>query len=240
MIHQPHFLPWPPYMARVVFSEVFVVLDDLPFRKDYYQNRTKLIDKNRGSIWITLPVNKVSNSPIRETRLAKNNYEHVINEYIETMEHNYSKYPYFHEVWGTVKDYMGSIGSNEKDNLSTINTDSILLLCSLLDLTPPMIKFSSELGTRSLERTNRILKIFELMNKKILLTGWGGGLNPKIHDIRLLKSNGITIKGMDKQTCTNLEPDFILNSGISTLHWIFLKGPDYVKERLILYNKSFL
>jgi hypothetical protein len=46
MIHQPHFFPWPPYMARVVLSEIFVVLDDLSYRKVYYQNCTKLIDNN--------------------------------------------------------------------------------------------------------------------------------------------------------------------------------------------------
>ena len=171
MIHQPHFFPWPPYMARVVLSEIFVVLDDLSYRKDYYQNRTKLIDDDGSYIWFTLPVNKQLNSPIKETRPAKENYKHFIKENIKMIELNYSKYYYFHKVWGVVKEYLVNIGSNEKDNLSTINIDSIMLICSLLDITPPKICFSSKLGTRSLERTNRILRIFELTNKKIRLSG---------------------------------------------------------------------
>ena len=126
MIHQPHFFPWPPYMARVVLSEIFVVLDDLSYRKVYYQNCTKLIDNNGSYRWFTLPVNKQSNSSIRETRFAKKQYKHFIKENIKMMEFNYSKYHYFHKVWGIVKEYLVNIGSNEKDNLATINIDSII------------------------------------------------------------------------------------------------------------------
>ena len=113
MIHQPHFFPWPPYMARVVLSEIFVVLDDLSYRKDYYQNRTKLIDNNGSYRWFTLPINKQSNSSIRETGLAKKNYKHFIKENITMIELNYSKYHHFHKVWGIVNEYLVNIGSNE-------------------------------------------------------------------------------------------------------------------------------
>lgn len=238
-IHQPHFFPWPPYIARVVLSEIFVVLDDVSYRKNYFQNRTKLIDKKGSNIWLTLPISKQSNCLIKETRLTPN-YEYFLRKSIKTIEQNYSKYPYFSKIWGTVKEYLMSIGSNEQDNLAIISTDSIILTCSLLEIQTPMILFSSELDVQYFERTNRILRIIELTNKKTYLTGWGGGANPNIHDIKLLTNNGITIKSMNKAISISKEADFILNPGTSILHWIFTKGTNYVKERLIEYKEAML
>lgn len=239
MIHQPHFFPWPPYMARVILSEVFVVLDDVQFRKNYFQNRTILIDNKGNFMWLSLPVNGHLNFNINETRLAIN-YEGFINKIIKTIEQNYSKCGYFDKTWDPIKKYLLTIYSGKESNLSVISTDSIRLICSLLELSPPLILFSSELNTGEIERTKRILSIIKLSSKNMFLTGWGGGSNPIVHHTRLITDNGFIIKTMNKQIATNIDPSFIKYSGISTLHWIFVKGPDYVREKLISYNKAML
>lgn len=237
MIHQPHFLPWPPYIARVLLSELFVVLDDVLYRKNYFQNRTLLIDNQNRLVWFTLPVSKHPRCSINSTQLASNNIW-LLNTRMKTLEQSYSKYPHFHKAWPDVKIFLESIVSNGRDNLSTITVDSILLIFSLLKLSAPTIRYSSDFNTVGLDRTERILKIIELTGKDTYLSGWGGGSNPAIHDVALLKKNGVTIKPMDQKIAKNIAVDFVRYGGASTLHWIFTKGPQYVSERLFKYSES--
>ena len=41
-VHQPHFLPWTGYLNKLVHSDVFVWLDSVQYRKNYFQNRTEI------------------------------------------------------------------------------------------------------------------------------------------------------------------------------------------------------
>jgi len=54
-IHQPEHLPWLGFFHKMLSSDVFVLLDNVPFRKNYFQNRNRLRGA-RGPVWITVPV----------------------------------------------------------------------------------------------------------------------------------------------------------------------------------------
>lgn len=54
-IHQPNYLPWLGYFSKIMQSDVFVFLDDVPFSKGSYTNRVKIADGRDGA-WLTLPV----------------------------------------------------------------------------------------------------------------------------------------------------------------------------------------
>lgn len=235
MIHQPHFFPWAPYMARVALSEIFVVLDDLSYRKSYYQNRTRLIDRSGNSIWLTLPVVGGRHTPTNQMKLASN-CEWFMKKLARTVKYNYLMSPYFDGVWKPVNEFLMDIGTNSHIlRMSTVSINSIKLMYSLLEMKPPIIRLSSELDVRNLERTERILKICQLTGKKTFLTGWGGGVDPRVHNLQLLANEGIEIKQLSRDILMKIEPDFV-REGISTLHWIFIKGPTYVRERLLEYE----
>ena len=50
--HQPHFLPWLGYLAKVAAADVFVVMDDLQYEAQNFQNRNRL-KLNNGAQWLT-------------------------------------------------------------------------------------------------------------------------------------------------------------------------------------------
>lgn len=54
-IHQPEHLPWLGLFHKVRRADVFVVLDSVRFRKNYFQNRNRLLSAN-GPYWVTVPV----------------------------------------------------------------------------------------------------------------------------------------------------------------------------------------
>jgi len=54
-IHQPQYLPWLGLIERIARSDIFVLLDNVPYSKNYFYNRNRIKTAN-GWIWLTIPV----------------------------------------------------------------------------------------------------------------------------------------------------------------------------------------
>ena len=59
-IHQPEHFPYMGFFQKVQSAELFVVLDNVNYRKNYFQNRNKIKNLNGDDEWITIPVEKKS------------------------------------------------------------------------------------------------------------------------------------------------------------------------------------
>jgi hypothetical protein len=53
--HQPHYLPWLGYLAKVAACDLFVVMDDLQYEAQNFQNRNR-VKINHGAHWLTVPL----------------------------------------------------------------------------------------------------------------------------------------------------------------------------------------
>ena len=54
-IHQPEYLPWLGFFDKIRQADVWVVLDHVQYRKNYFQNRNR-VRGDRGAVWLTVPV----------------------------------------------------------------------------------------------------------------------------------------------------------------------------------------
>jgi len=54
-IHQLHYLPWLRYIEKIARSDVFIVLDNVQFTKNDWQNRNR-VKTSAGSTVLTVPV----------------------------------------------------------------------------------------------------------------------------------------------------------------------------------------
>jgi hypothetical protein len=54
-IHQPMYLPWLGLFDRICRCDLFVLLDNVPYSKNYFLNRNKIKTAN-GWTWLTVPV----------------------------------------------------------------------------------------------------------------------------------------------------------------------------------------
>lgn len=57
-IHQPETYPQLTFFEKIQRSDLFVILDDVQFRKNYFQNRNTITDKNGELNYLTIPVVK--------------------------------------------------------------------------------------------------------------------------------------------------------------------------------------
>ncbi|MEV1068820.1 WbqC family protein [Streptomyces sp. NPDC050263] len=68
-IHQPEHLPWLGLLAKVAASDLWIVLDSVPYRKNYFQNRNRVL-LNGEQTWLTVPVDAPFGTLIRDVRVA--------------------------------------------------------------------------------------------------------------------------------------------------------------------------
>ena len=69
-IHQPEHFPYMGFFQKMSSADLFVVLDNVNFRKNYFQNRNKIISTNKKEEWITVPVEKGASSKIIKDVMA--------------------------------------------------------------------------------------------------------------------------------------------------------------------------
>ena len=53
--HQPQYLPWLGYLQKIAGADVFLILDDVQYKKNEWQNRNR-IKSAEGWQWVTVPV----------------------------------------------------------------------------------------------------------------------------------------------------------------------------------------
>ena len=63
-IHQPVYLPWLGFFEKIISSEKFVLLDDVQYEKNGFQNRNK-IRTSDGDMWLTIPVKTKSKTLLK-------------------------------------------------------------------------------------------------------------------------------------------------------------------------------
>jgi hypothetical protein len=61
-IHQPEHFPYEGFFQKLERADVFVVLDNVKFRKNYFQNRNKILTRSGTEDWVTVPVEKSADS----------------------------------------------------------------------------------------------------------------------------------------------------------------------------------
>lgn len=93
-IHQLHYLPWLRYFEKIHRSDTFVVLDNIQFNKNGWQNRNA-VKGAAGRVLLTAPVYAKEGQTLDEVRL--NNGTNWRKKHWRTIEQNYAKAPFFSE-----------------------------------------------------------------------------------------------------------------------------------------------
>ena len=69
-IHQPEHVPYMGFFQKISSADIYVVLDNVKFRKNYFQNRNKFLNTNNTEEWFTIPVEKgATNKRIQDVQV---------------------------------------------------------------------------------------------------------------------------------------------------------------------------
>ena len=151
-IHQLHYLPWLRYFEKIGRADAFIVLDDVQFAKNDWQNRNK-IKTAQGATVLTLPVEQKHQQPLNEVRI--NNRVNWRRKHWETLRQAYGSAPFFAEM----AVYFESVYSKSWERMNDLNREMLGFFLRVLDMETP-IHYSSELGMPG-EATERLINLIK-------------------------------------------------------------------------------
>lgn len=167
-IHQPEHMPWLGFFHKISVADVYIVLDNVQYRRRYFQNRNK-IRTNKGWQWIIAPIEKSD----RDSLLIKD--VRIFREEVKCREKNtqsiyscYSKAPYFETYW---EDFE-KIYSRDYQLLIDLNLDLLHFFFAKLDIKPNIISASS-LGVEG-EKGDLMLNLCKAVGATTYISGISG------------------------------------------------------------------
>lgn len=168
VIHQPDFLPYLGFFHRLLYAEVFVVLDHVQFTRgssDCWIYRDKIKTAN-GVKWLTIPVKKCEiQTPISEVILSNTTEWKIKN--LNKIQEAYRKTPFFEEIFPHIENLYGYSCIKMLD----FNVQSIKMLFELFDIKIDMV-FSSSLNPAS-KKSEMLIDILKKVDATKYLSGIG-------------------------------------------------------------------
>ncbi len=160
--HQLHYLPWLRYFHKMASCDIFVVLDNIQFNKNGWQNRNK-IKTPQGASLLTVPVLHQQAQSLSEVQI--DNKQPWWRKHWGSLVQYYGKAPYFKEH----EAFFEEIYRREWSRLNDLNYEILFYLVKALGLKTKMIR-SSELSLRG-EATERLVGISKDLGARAYLTG---------------------------------------------------------------------
>jgi hypothetical protein len=169
--HQPHYLPWMGYLDKLAKSDVFVVMDDLQFEKENYQNRNR-IKLNHGPHWLTVPLHRGNQTDRlcdkRIDNTGRGGRHHWQHRHWRTLVTHYGTAPHFARYAAELEDVF----VRRWDSLVELDLHMLDLARTWFRITGPIVRASS-LGLSG-HKTERIIEMCRAVGARTYLSGRGG------------------------------------------------------------------
>jgi len=169
--HQPSYLPWLGYLDKLARSDLFVVMDDLQYEEQNFQNRNRL-KLNHGPQWVTVPLlrgaqtDRVMDKQIDNTgRGGRHHWQHRT---WRTLVTHYGSAPWFGHYASELED----VYSRRWNWLLDLDLHLLELARNWLRITRPIVR-SSSFGLQG-AKTDRIIDLCRKVGATAYLSGRGG------------------------------------------------------------------
>jgi len=164
--HQPQFAPWLGFFDKLDRADVFVLLDNVQYKKNEWQNRNR-IKGAAGPQWLTVPVSGRFGQEIRELDIAQQDTWPT--RHLKTLRTCYSRAPHFTETFSRYE----RIACRGWEKLSDLNVQLLLDLVVQLELDTKIL-LASELGPLPDHRDERLVELCRKCGARTYLAGAGG------------------------------------------------------------------
>lgn len=164
--HQPNFFPWPSFFTKVDFADVFIVLNNVQFARNQYQNRFNFEGK-----WMTMSVNRGELGNL----ISQKHYVNPIND------------------WNSIKsgvryDWLDYFDHFISESLCFTNNSIIREIAKLLDIDT---NISEDTYTPHLNASEKLVDLCLSFGAETYLSGPSG---LKYLDLNLFSENDIQVK----------------------------------------------
>lgn len=174
-IHQPMYLPWLGLFDRIYRCDLFVLLDSVPYSKNYFLNRNKIKTAN-GWTWLTIPVSFTGNSAKLINEIEIDNRSDWRKKHWLSIYYAYKKSRYFDRYSEIFEHFY----KQEWQYLVEASSQMFFSLLNTLKIKTP-IRMASALGVEG-KKEELVLNICQSVQASEYLSGPDGRnyLNPEL------------------------------------------------------------
>jgi len=165
-VHQPQYLPWLGYFDKIDRADVFVLLDNVQYKKNEWENRNR-IKTPQGPQWLTVPV--LYKFPQLISEVGINDRERWQHRQRQALLSNYRKAPH----WPLLEPFFAEIFSRSWETIAELNIHVVRELTTLLGITTPL-HVASELPPFPDDPDERLIAITGYFGGDAYLAGSGG------------------------------------------------------------------
>ena len=168
--HQPSYLPWLGYLDKMAKSDLFVVMDDLQYEAQNFQNRQR-VKLHSGAAWLTVPLERGSQSDrICDKRIDNTGSpkQHWQRRTWMTIEMNYRRAPHFDRY----RDELHEVYTRPWTSLLELDMTLLDMARTWLGIKVPIVR-SSSLGLTG-QKTDRLIDLCKKVGARAYLSGSGG------------------------------------------------------------------
>jgi hypothetical protein len=162
-IHQPHYLPWLPYLDKADSCDIFVYLDNVQFQKGGFQNRNT-IKNSVGPMWLTVPTTARLGTRIDEVTIAGTDWK---KRHTRSIRQAYSRAPYL----SFFEKALCSILEKEWDLLSDLDIETCEWMFGVLQIESRRVR-ASQLGVKG-HKSDLVINICKALGADMYVSGPG-------------------------------------------------------------------
>jgi WbqC-like protein len=167
-IQQPEHLPWMGFFDKMQRCDLYVYLDNVQFKKRYFENRNKIRTQN-GWQWVTVPV--ISKGKYRQNinEVEIDNSQNWRRKYLGSIKSSYSKSPHFDHFYPGLE----SVIEGPCRFLSDLNIRLVQHIREYLKIRTPVQK-ASDLGVDEFSGSELIYQICNRLGAATYMSGPDG------------------------------------------------------------------
>lgn len=162
-IHQPAYLPWLGYLAKIAAADSFVLLDTVQFEKGWYINRNR-IKTQTGELMLTIPVRRdgLLSVPLADVQIDDSRPWR--RKHLRAIELAYHAAPRFEHVYGHLRELY------DHTLLTELCLDQLRFWLDEFGIDTPIIR-ARDLGVEGLHSSELLLAICRAVGADTYLSG---------------------------------------------------------------------
>jgi hypothetical protein len=202
-------MPWLGFFHKMALSDIFILLDNVPYSKNSYQNRVR-IKSAQGEQWLTVPV-------MTKGRFGQLTNEVPINvntdwhkSHLAALRTNYQPAPWYDQVLAWLEPMYAGIVTH----LAPFNESLIEAIRCQLGIST-RLELASELGSEG-RGSELLLELVRAVDGDVYLSGPSGR---DYLDLAIFEADGIKVRfqQFDHPVYPQLYGDFVLGLSIIDL-----------------------
>lgn len=185
-IHQPEHLPWLGFLAKIAAADLWVDLDNVNFRKNYFQNRNRIL-LDGSPTWVTVPVRATSSTAIADVTIADD--PTWTRKYVGRVVDAYGRSPYWESVARLTTSIDGTVNGSR---LVELNRELFTWLATAFAIGTPSMR-ATDLDVHS-NKSELLAEICAAVGATTYLSGPSGR---DYLDLRPFHDVGVAVRYFD-------------------------------------------